>query len=74
MERVTATFDEETIAAIRRVAGPRGLSAFLQVAAKERLARMRVIELLDDLDEKYGKPSERVRAEVAADARRVFRR
>lgn len=74
MERITATFDKETISAIRRVAGPRGVSAFLQVAARERLARLRMLELVDELDEKHGKPSEEVRAEVDADARRVFRR
>ncbi len=74
MERVTATLDRDTIAAIRRVAGPRGVSAFLQVAARERLARLRVLELLDELDEKHGAPSEAVRRAVHADARRVFRR
>ena len=74
MERVTATFDERTIAAIRRVAGPRGVSSFLQAAAQERLARMRVLGLLDALDKKYGAPSPEVRAEIEADARRIFRR
>ena len=74
MERVTATLDEETIAAIRRVAGPRGVSAFLQTAARERLARLRLLGLLDELDRKHGAPSDAVRAEVAARARRIFRR
>jgi hypothetical protein len=74
MERITATFDEETISAIRRVAGARGVSAFLQIAARERLARLRLLELVDELDEKHGKPSDAVRAEVDADARKVFRR
>jgi hypothetical protein len=74
MERVTATLDEETITAIRRVAGPRGVSAFLQVAARERLARLRLLDLVDDLDEKHGEPTEALRAEVDADARRLFRR
>lgn len=74
MERVTATFDEETISAIRRVAGPRGVSAFLQLAARERLARLRLLELVDDLDQRHGAPSEAVRAEVDVEARRAFRR
>ena len=74
MERVTATFDAETIDAIRRVAGPRGVSAFLQVAARERLARLELLDLLDALDAAHGVPSEEVRAEVEADARRVFGR
>ena len=40
MERVTATIDERTLAQIKRVAGPRGVSSFLAAAAKERLARL----------------------------------
>jgi hypothetical protein len=74
VERITATIDEETLAAIRRVAGTRGVSAFLQVAARERLGRLGVLKLLDDLDAKHGKPSARVAADVAARARRAFRR
>ena len=74
MERVTATFDEETVSAIRRIAGRRGVSAFLQVAARERLARLQLLGLLDELDQKHGAPSAAVRAEVDSEARRIFRR
>ena len=74
MERVTATLDEATMVAIRRLAGPRGVSAFLQLAARERLARLGVLSLLDELDAKHGKPRAAVRSEVAAKARRAFRR
>ena len=74
VERVTATIDEETLSAIRRVAGRRGVSAFLQIAASERLARLRLLSLLDELDAAYGAPSDAIQAEVDADARRVFRR
>jgi hypothetical protein len=74
MERVTATIDDETLAAIREVAGPRGVSAFLQVAARERLSRLRVLGLLDELDTRHGKPSAAVRRAVASDARRIFKR
>ena len=73
MERVTATIDAHTLTEIRRVAGPRGVSSFLAVAAKERLARLELLGLLDDLDAKYGEPSASVRADVARDARRLFR-
>jgi hypothetical protein len=72
MERITATFDAATVAAIRRVAGKRGVSAFLQEAARERLARLEVLELLDELDEKHGAPSPAVMAEVDREAERVF--
>lgn len=74
MERVTATLDEATMAEIRRVAGPRGVSAFLETAARERLTRLGMLGLLDELDAKHGKPSTAVRSEVAAKARRAFRR
>jgi hypothetical protein len=70
---VTATIDERTLAQIKRVAGPRGVSKFLAAAAKERLARLELLGLLDELDAKHGKPSAAVRAEVARDARRIFR-
>ena len=74
MERVTATIDAETLAAIREVAGPRGVSAFLQTAARERIARLRVLGLLDELDARHGEPTRAVRRAVAADAQRLFGR
>lgn len=74
MERVTATFDEETLAEIRRVAGPRGVSAFLQAAARERLARLELFGMLDDLDRRHGKPPADLVAEIDADAKALFGR
>jgi hypothetical protein len=72
VERITATFDAATAAAMRRVAGARGVSAFLQEAARERLARLEVLELLDELDAKHGAPSAAVMAEVDREAEKVF--
>lgn len=74
LERVTATLDSETVARIRRVAGPRGVSGFLNVAARERLARLELLGLLDDLDAKHGPVPAALRAEIARDARRIFKR
>lgn len=74
MERVTATLDDEVLAQIRRIAGPRGVSGFLNLAARERLARLEVLGMLDELDAKHGPVPKRIRADVARDARRVFRR
>src|ERR1700691_1595918 len=54
MERVTATLDEETLAKIRHVAGPRGVSSFLNEAARERLARLELRGLLDGLGAQHG--------------------
>ena len=73
MERVTATLDEEILEKIRRVAGPRGVSSFLNVAARERLARLELRGLLDDLDAKHGAVPRAVREEVRRDAKRIFR-
>jgi hypothetical protein len=73
MERVTATLDVETLAKIRRVAGPRGVSSFLNEAARERLARLELRGLLDDLDAKHGPVPVEVRSEVARAAKRLFR-
>jgi hypothetical protein len=73
MERVTATLDEATLAQIRKVAGPRGVSQFLNHAARERLARLELRGLLDELDKKHGAAPVEVRAEIARDARRIFR-
>jgi hypothetical protein len=72
--RVTTTFDKHTLAQIRRVAGPRGVSSFLATAAKERLARLELLGLLDELDAEHGAPIASVRADVTRDARRIFRR
>jgi len=72
MERVTASFDEKTLREIRKVAGRRGVSAFLQTAAKERLARLKELALLDELDAAHGAPAAAVRAEVDKKARRIF--
>ena len=73
MERVTATFDQATLRAIRKVAGKRGVSRFLQEAARERLARLEVLALLDGMDAKYGQVPDEVMNEVAADAARIFK-
>jgi hypothetical protein len=73
MERVTATLDEDTLAKIRRVAGPRGVSSFLNDAAREHLARLELRGLLDELDAKHGAAPADVRKEIARTAERIFR-
>lgn len=72
MERITATFDARTAAAIRRAAGERGVSAFLQEAARERLARLELLQILDDLDARYGAPDADVAREVDREAEAIF--
>jgi hypothetical protein len=72
MARVTATLDGETLAQIRHVAGLRGVSSFLNPAARERLARLELTGLLDELDAKHVAAPPFVRVEIARDARRIF--
>jgi hypothetical protein len=74
VERVTATIDEATLAAIREVAGPRGVSSFLELAARERLAKLRLLGLLDELDARFGAPSAAVKRSVAREAQKLFGR
>jgi hypothetical protein len=50
------------------------VTATIEAAAKERLARLELLGLLDELDAKHGRPSAALRAEIARDARRMFRR
>jgi hypothetical protein len=73
MERVTATLEAEILEKIRRVAGPRGVSSFLNVAARERLARLELRGLLDELDVKHGAVPGALRREIRRDAKRIFR-
>lgn len=72
MERITTTIEDHTLAAIREIAGPRGVSAFLQAAAEERLARLQILGLLDDLEAQHGAAPASVRRAIAEDAGRVF--
>jgi hypothetical protein len=74
MDRVTASFDRQTLKEIRKVAGRRGVSAFLQTAARERLAKLKQLALLDELDARHGAPSAAVRRQVEAEARKIFGR
>jgi hypothetical protein len=43
----------------------RGVSSFLNEAARDRLARLKLRGLLDELDAKHGKAPEAVRVEIA---------
>jgi hypothetical protein len=74
MGRVTTRNGEETVARARRLARRRGVTRVLAAAAKQRAARLELLGLLEDLDAEHGAPSATVRAEVARDARRIFRR
>lgn len=54
-EKVSASLDRKTLREVRRLAGPRGLSAYLDSALREKLERDRrrraILDYLDELDE-----------------------
>jgi hypothetical protein len=72
VERVTISIDKQTLNWIKQVAGRRGVSKFLAEAARKQLWRARVIKLLDELDEKYGKPTKAEKDAIYADMRKIF--
>lgn len=72
-ERVTATYDAELIAAVRQLVGARQVSAFLNEAVREKLAKIRLLQLIDELDAKYGAPTPAEMAAVSAEAEELLR-
>jgi hypothetical protein len=72
MKRITATSDEDTLARIRQAAGPRGVSSFLNEAARENLARLELRGPLDELEAKHEYVPAGVRGDIAREARRIF--
>lgn len=57
-DKLSATVDAGLLAEVRAQAGQRGLSAFVAVALRHELDRVRLRELLDDLAEELGPPDE----------------
>ncbi|HET9257212.1 MAG TPA: hypothetical protein VFO16_18710 [Pseudonocardiaceae bacterium] len=57
-DKFSATVDASLLAQVRAHAGPRGLSAFVAVALRHELDRVRLRKLLDELAEQLGPPDE----------------
>ena len=57
-EKVTLTLDAETLASLRRLVGPRSLSAAVEAAVAERVARLQHLAAVDtwlaELDHGHG--------------------
>ena len=57
-EKVTLTLDTETLAELRKLVGPRSLSAAVEAAVEERVARLKHLAAVDtwlaELDQAYG--------------------
>ena len=73
-ERVTATIDAEIMGRIRRIVGARGVSKFLEEAARDKLANEDLLTLLDELDAKYGKPTKAQVLRIDREMRKFFYR
>lgn len=57
-EKVTLTLDTETLGELRKLVGPRSLSAAVEAAVEERVARLKHFAAVDawlaELDQTYG--------------------
>ncbi len=57
-EKVTLTLDADTLAALRKIVGPRSLSAAVDAAVAERVARLQHLAAVDtwlaELDQAHG--------------------
>lgn len=66
VEKVSLSIDTKVLAEARRLAGKRGLSAFVSDALERQLQSQRLEELLDELEGEHGPPSPEIVAEVEA--------
>lgn len=64
--RITIALEDKVAAELRQVAGPRGVSAFVNEAVKRRLQAVRLQKMLDEMEEEFGPVPEQVQQEVDA--------
>lgn len=64
--KFTISLDKKVADELRRVAGPRGISEFVNDAVKRRLQAVRLQKMLDEMDEEFGPVPEQVQQEVDA--------
>lgn len=63
-DKISATIDAELLAEVRAVAGPRGLSGFVNTALRHELQRAHLREFLDELAQQVGPPDEAMVADA----------
>lgn len=66
-DKLSATVDARLLAEVREHTGPRGLSAFVAMALRHELERVRLRELLDELSAELGPPDESMVAAALAE-------
>jgi hypothetical protein len=64
--KISITLEAETEAELRRVAGTRGVSAFVNDAVKQQLQAVRLRHLLDEMEAESGPIPKAVRIEIDA--------
>lgn len=71
--KVSTTLDSELVEQVRSRVGPRRISAFVNQALEEKLQRIRVLELLDELEAENGPATEDDVKRAAAELAKIFR-
>jgi hypothetical protein len=64
--KISVTLEARVAAELRAVAGPRGVSAFVNEAVRQQLQAKRVQRILNDMNEAFGPVSDAVVREVDA--------
>lgn len=63
-QRVTVTLEGDALDLVKEIAGPRGVSAFVDDAVFSRLQQLSIRALLDEMDEECGPVPEEIMDEV----------
>lgn len=71
-QRVTVTLEGEALDLVKQIAGPRGVSAFVDDAVYSRLQQLSIRALLAEMDEECGPVPEDVMDEVRAEFEAIF--
>ena len=62
--KLSVTLDPKVATELRAVAGPRGVSSFVNEAVRQQLQARRVQRLLDEMNDEFGPVSEDVVREI----------
>ena len=71
--KLSVTLERGLVQELRRRVGPRGLSPFVNQAVADKIQRIRILEVLDEIEADSGAPSAEDRKCVAAELERLSR-
>lgn len=71
-QRVTVTLEGDALELVKQIAGPRGVSAWVDDAVYRRLQKLSIRSLLDELDEEHGPVPAEILEEVRREAKEIF--